>query len=61
MKNIRFATKILAVAALLALTAGVLSWRGIAGMSDVREDLEVVEGSFRCSLGKSKAISAIRR
>ncbi len=45
MKNIRFAPKILAVVALLALTAGVLSWRGIAGMSEIRTDMTVVEGA----------------
>lgn len=46
MKNIRFAPKILAVVALLALTAGVLSWRGIAGMSEIRENMITVEQSI---------------
>ncbi len=43
MKNIRFAPKILVVLVLLALTATVLSWRGISGMGDIRADLVVVE------------------
>ena len=45
MKNIRFAPKILAVIALLACVAGVLSWRGIAGMSEIRTDMTTVAGA----------------
>jgi methyl-accepting chemotaxis protein len=46
MKNIRFAPKILSMIVLLSLTAAVLSWRGIAGMSDIRHDLTLVEQSI---------------
>lgn len=45
MKNVRFAPKILAVITLLALTAVLLSWRGIVGMHDIQEGLVVVEQS----------------
>ncbi|MCM0021848.1 MAG: methyl-accepting chemotaxis protein [Tagaea sp.] len=45
MKNIRFAPKILSVIALLACVAGVLSWRGIEGMSEIRADMAIVEGA----------------
>ncbi len=45
MRNIRFAPKILAVLVLLALVAGVLSWRGIAGMSAIHGDLVTVESA----------------
>ncbi len=45
MKNIRFAPKILAVIALLALVAGVLSWRGIAGMSAIQTNLVTVKSA----------------
>jgi methyl-accepting chemotaxis protein len=45
MKNIRFAPKLLFVLVLLALTATVLSWRGIAGMGHIRADLILVEQS----------------
>lgn len=31
--------------ALLACVAGALSWRGVAGMSDIRADMAVVEGA----------------
>jgi methyl-accepting chemotaxis protein len=45
MKNIRFAPKIMAVILLLACVAGVLSWRGIAGMSDIRQGAVVIGAS----------------
>jgi methyl-accepting chemotaxis protein len=46
MKNIRFAPKILSVIALLSMVAAVLSWRGIAGISEIRSSMIIVESSI---------------
>ncbi|MFM7346279.1 MAG: methyl-accepting chemotaxis protein [Tagaea sp.] len=45
MKNIRFAPKILSVIALLSIVAAVLSWVGVLGLSDLRQDIRVIEQS----------------